>query len=287
MSRILQSAVARYVIGHWHGNLPLATTVIFSALGLRAGLASVQPLLANRSAIVLIVFCILANVVVLVWQVVGTLRAGSQYLRDRGDMIPVWATYFSVLAVTVVAVTQTIDAAAILTAKPPVEARAAPDTRAIVSADEQEITLSGDLDYGLNTAFGTALTEHPEIRTVILSSDGGLIFAARAIALKIEQRGLATHVAETCSSACTVSFMAGNVRTLGPDGRLGFHRYRIAAPYSVPTVNVGAEIDRDREYFASRGVSEEFLERAFRPSHDEIWFPTRRQLRDAGVITNE
>ncbi|MHA1528348.1 MAG: hypothetical protein ACTSVG_04975, partial [Alphaproteobacteria bacterium] len=162
----------------------MAFTVLATLLGLRVLLGYLQFLLATSPALVLIGFCIVANVVVLVWQVVGAFRAGDRHLRATGDAIGVWSSYFAIAVVVVLAAIQTADAIAALSPPPRIaEAPAPPDLP--ISADGQTITLSGNIDFVLNAAFVDALATHPAIRRVTLSSDGGYIFAARAVAFNI------------------------------------------------------------------------------------------------------
>ncbi len=159
----------------------MAFTILVTLLGLRFLLGYLQLLLPTSPALVLIGFCILANVLLLVWQVVGAIRAGDRHLRTTGDMISVWGSYFAIIAVVVLASIQTVNAITALSPwLPPrfAETPALPDLP--ISADGETITLSGNIDFDLNTAFVDALATHPAIRRVALSSDGGYIFAARA-----------------------------------------------------------------------------------------------------------
>jgi hypothetical protein len=276
----------RFFASHWRGNHGLVFTILVTVLGFRILLGYLQLLLPASPAVVLIGFCILANGVVLVWQVVGAFRAGDRHLRATGDMVPVWGSYFAIVVVVVLASIQTIDAMATLAPPPRIaEAPAPPDLP--ISADGATITLSGNIDFVLNTAFVDALAAHPAIRRVTLSSDGGYIFAARAIAFNIARHRLDTHVELTCNSACTLAFMAGDARTLGPEARLGFHRYQMEAPDKVLILDIGEEMAKDRSYFASRGVSDGFLDQVFQAGHGDIWFPSRAAMQEAGVTTGQ
>ncbi len=277
---------ARFFISHWRGNHGLAFTILVTVLGLRFLLGYLQLLLPTSPALVLIGFCILANILVLVWQVVGALRAGDRHLRTTGDMISVWGSYFAIIAVVVMASIQTVNAITVLSPSLPprvAETPALPDLP--ISADGETITLSGNIDFDLNTALVDALAAHPAIRRVTLSSDGGYIFAARALAFNIANHRLDTHVDGSCNSACTLAFLAGEARTLGPEARLGFHRYQMETPDKVQILNIGEEMEQDRSYFASRGVSDDFLDQVFKAGHGDIWFPSHAVLHEAGVTT--
>ena len=43
----------------------------------------------------------------------------------------------------------------------------------------------------------------------------------------LRKRKLNTHVMDECSSACTLAFLAGEVRTISRKGALGFHASRL------------------------------------------------------------
>jgi len=288
MSLNATAGPARFFLSHWRGNHGLAFTILVTLLGLRFLLGTLQLLLPTSPALILIGFCILANVVLLVWQVVGAFRAGDRHLRTTGDMISVWGGYFAIIVVVVLASIQTVNAITVLSPSLPprvAETPALPDLP--ISADGETITLSGNIDFDLNTAFVDALATHPAIRRVTLSSDGGYIFAARAIAFNIGKYRLDTHVERSCNSACTLAFMAGDARTLGPEAQLGFHRYQMETPDKVQILDIGEEMEKDRSYLASRGVSDDFLDQVFKAGHSDIWFPSHAVLRGAGVITGQ
>jgi hypothetical protein len=286
MSLNATAGPARYFVSHWRGNHGVGFTVLVTLLGLRVLLGTLQLLLPASPAVVLIGFWILANAVVLVWQVVGAFRAGDRHLRATGDTIALWSSYFAIVVVVVLAAIQTVDAITALSPPPRVaDAPAPPDLP--ISADGATITLSGNIDFDLNAAFVDALAAHPAIRRVTLSSDGGYIFAARAVAFNIAKHRLDTHVEQTCNSACTLAFMAGDARTLGPKARLGFHRYQMEAPDKVLILDIGAEMAKDRSYFAGRGVSDGFLDQVYQAGHGDIWFPSHAVLLEAGVTTGQ
>jgi len=86
-------------------------------------------------------------------------------------------------------------------------------------------------------------------------------------------------------SVCTLVFVAGRTRSLGPEGRLGFHGYKIESKFRVQTLDIAAEQSRDRAYFRSRGVAAWFLDRAYRTLPPGLWVPSRDALRKSRVIS--
>lgn len=68
-------------------------------------------------------------------------------------------------------------------------------------------------------------TMYPEVDTLQLNSDGGPILNIYDLTDYIRGRGMRTHVRKgaTCSSACTMVYMAGTRRTAHPEARFMFH----------------------------------------------------------------
>jgi hypothetical protein len=277
---------ANIFLEHWRGKHGLLFTMVVTLLGLRVLLGYLQELLPTSPAFVFIGIAILVNVPLLVWQVVGAFRAGDRHLRATGDMIPVWGGYFAIVIAVVLASVQMVGAVMVLS-PPPQVAEITPIPELPISADGETITVSGKIDFRLNTALVEALARHSGIRRVTLASDGGYIYAARALAFNIGKRQLDTHVEQSCNSACTLAFMAGAARTLGPEARLGFHRYQMETPDKVQTLDIGGEQEKDRIYLTSRGATDDFVDQVFQAGHADIWFPSRAVLLSGGIITGE
>mgnify|MGYP001168163221 CR=1 FL=1 len=49
---------------------------------------------------------------------------------------------------------------------------------------------------------------------------------------------------------------------------------------------IDAVIAENRQYFIARGVSQDFLDKAFSTPHDDMWFPTIEELTESGIITH-
>lgn len=156
-----------------------------------------------------------------------------------------------------------------------------PTTLNVVGTD---IHLTEVIDFKTYDKFGSTLSAHPTARRLILDSNGGRIPAARGLARLVHAHQLETHVDGVCASACTVVFIAGQKRTIGPDGKLGFHGYRLLS--TVETLNMADEQQRDIAEFTAQGVDPNFLQRALTTPHDTMWFPTRPELVAAGLLTD-
>ena len=160
--------------------------------------------------------------------------------------------------------------------------QAGPQYRIRPGLDGESIKITGGMNDGAADALAAALDRAPGVKTVILDSAGGWVREGRLVAAVISQRGLGTHVDGKCSSACTLAFLAGKQRTLGPHGRLGFHQVR-----SIGRSDLGRLLDigRTRSMYQSAGLPTDFVERVAATPSEKMWYPTVPELRAARVIT--
>jgi hypothetical protein len=161
-----------------------------------------------------------------------------------------------------------------------------PDYQLSVDADEKILTIDGLFDNGLTADLRRQLEQYPSVHTVHLHSSGGSIYEARGVAKLIMERQLNTSADQECSSGCTTAFIAGKQRHLAPAAKLGFHRYRLEATYTMPNQQKSIETaqQQDLQFFLAQGVSAAFMDKVFRTPHEAMWFPTHEELSAAGVI---
>ena len=60
--------------------------------------------------------------------------------------------------------------------------------------------------------------------------------------------------------------------------------YGLEVDYQVPLIDIAAEQNKDREFYRSQEIKEEFLDRVFAASHTDLWFPSEEELLEAGVV---
>lgn len=272
----------KWIGDHWAGRHGLALCVLVSLIGVRLLLGQLQALIPRA----LLAIWLLLSALILVWQVVGGWRACERTIRAGGGMGLVWLGYFCLCCTVVLALLQSVDAVASFFLRPVAVSAPPPLPR---SQEGDVVYLQGALDWPMHTALEVALQGEggEDVRTIVLHSDGGLVFAARGLALLIAKHGIATHVDHTCFSACTIVFLAGRERTLGTHGQLGFHRYHIDEPNKLATIDVATELQKDREYFASRGVGAAFIRLVFQAAFTGLWKPDRQMLLRARVLTRD
>ena len=260
-------SIIGFPLAHWRGQIHVFWTFALTLVGLRVvlGWAGGIPYLT-------------LDVGLFVWQVVGAARALGHAQADRPDFLNLIAGWAVILACLPSVIWPQLDRYAAQNASAPILATPETGVRLIPTA----IALSGPITFEMFAAFEVALAENPQIRQVVLNSEGGRVFAARGLARLIREAGLGTHVDVLCASACTLAFMAGDTRTMTATARLGFHGYRNLSP--IKTLDDRAEERVDRDAFLAAGVAPDFVAAMFEPSPDDIWFPPHDTLREAGVL---
>ena len=181
----------------------------------------------------------------------------------------------------------------------------------IVTVDGENIyydtyTSDIDIDWDHYDLIENELKTNPQITKLILNSWGGYIDAAYEISDLIIDYEIDTHVIGRCESACTIIFLAGENRTIEKGSWLGYHQGFWEAEsikeyyFSEKTYmdwndefefsewlysDTQSEILKDMEYLIERGVEPLFAIKTLTASSDDMWYPRRKELRAAGVIT--
>ncbi|MGR3433728.1 MAG: hypothetical protein ACU0CO_02375 [Shimia sp.] len=152
----------------------------------------------------------------------------------------------------------------------------------------------------------TLLRDHPDVRIVFLNSEGGGYFAAFDMAAVIADFGLATVVVDECASSCAYVFLGGVERRMLRGGRIGFHRTSWSAdaiegfygdraagngwatPFAMTAwvyEDTQAEVFDRLTFMVERGVAPGFAIRTLEAPSEGMWYPTRDELRAAGMLT--
>ena len=160
-----------------------------------------------------------------------------------------------------------------------------------------------DVEFLLKT-----LKENPNIKTINLTSWGGYISAAVEMADIIIDFELDTHVKEICFSACPLLLIGGEKRTLERGSKIGFHRSYWSSDsmrdfYEDKETRENYEWDNEFDfaswvydesqediysqfkYYLERGVSPSFVIETMRARSEDGWYPRRKELLEAYVIT--
>ncbi|MCZ6881528.1 MAG: hypothetical protein O7F15_00800 [Gammaproteobacteria bacterium] len=262
--------------------------VLFLALGLLERFIF-PPYVENEIAVTtaVLVYFVVVKLIIYPWQVVGVLRSCD--LRIKSDTGRLWATAAQAalvisLAATLISTIGTYQSLQGFKRNLILEQTAPPEPLYSLDLIKQDtlIHLRGPFEIGITNRVEVLIEQHPEITGIILDSEGGQIYEGRGLARLIRENRLQTFSLDKCLSSCTTAFVAGTIRTLGTNARLGFHQYRT---YSViPSINVEQEQSKDMAIFEKQGVSAEFLEKVFIQPPEEMWWPDIDELVNAGVV---
>ena len=176
------------------------------------------------------------------------------------------------------------------------------DTNKAKDVIEQEITWE-DV-----TEFENLMRENKEIRTLQLNSSGGLIEAASYFSDVIIDYELDTHIDGECASSCVFLFLGGENRSLQRGSWIGFHKSswskeNLKDYFELNKNEKGwtdvfeftewvyadtqAQILKDMKYLIERGVEGNFAIKTLNADSDDMWYPRRKELVAAGVVTKE
>ncbi len=272
-----------FIVRHWFGQNDLLVTLIGTLLLLRLALGLVQSVVPASAAVPWII----VSGCIMIWQVVGAFRAADHALKTQGATVLHWSLYGMILFIMVLTILQAADS--LTGRKGVVETATSVEPVALLtlplSADTTSVAVEGEFSWDLYRTFLNTIKVSPSVNTVVLNSDGGLVFVGRAIALKITEHGLSTRVEDRCHSACTIAFVAGKSRSIAANAKLGFHRYFLQNEQQTHGVSLTEELEVDRVHFAANGVSKAFLDQLFVAGHTRLWIPDYQTLLDSGVLT--
>ncbi|WIY23978.1 COG3904 family protein [Parasedimentitalea psychrophila] len=234
-----------------------------------------------------------ADALVFLWQVMRFQASADNHLRGMGGMTLIWGGYL-VLLVSGFASISLWWGSFLFAAQPEttelftdrMDRLHAAEYQLSLSDDGSSLSFSGTITYGLTKRATELLAANPQLVTVTLTSIGGHIYEARGFANLIRARGLNTVVKGDCSSACTLLFVAGTQRRLAPGARLGFHRYALEFGPLLPNLDLAKEQEKDLAFFRAQGISEAFLAQVFEQPSSALWYPSRQQALQAGLLVH-
>ena len=164
----------------------------------------------------------------------------------------------------------------------------------------------GALDEYDETEVISYLFDNPQIKTLRVTGPGGYLPTASAIAEYLIRHDINTEAVGECNSACAQIFLGGKTRTLGQGAKLGFHRPHLVKErekqfyeenhvkkgwkdrfdYGIDTYDLAMlHMVKSIEYMLSRGVDIDFILKRYSTSSYDIWYPSKAELLEAGVLT--
>lgn len=227
------------------------------------------------------------------WQLIRYSTAAGAYLTETGRFWTVTAggAFFLFSAVLMLSLWAILFAGTQTSAfrqGPDAEASTArPERFSLrVSDDRQSIAFSGVMVQGMMAEVEKTVSGLPTLNSFVLDSPGGDLYEARELARFIQKKGFNTHVTRECSASCLLAFMAGRTRSLGQGAQLGWHRYGLDFTQLITFVSPAAELPKDRMFYLSHGVSSAFLDKALAEERSAIWYPTRSEMVNAGILNS-
>ena len=176
------------------------------------------------------------------------------------------------------------------------------------STDDAKEELDQEITWDDAESFEAILKENRNINLLQLNSTGGEIEAAMHLADVIIDYELDTHIEGECSSACVLMFLGGEKRSLARGSWIGFHKSSWASNFIKDYYgewkdqkgwtneyefaewlyeDTQKSILRDLEYLIERGVEPAFAIKTLRADSDDMWYPRRKEMIAAGVITEK
>jgi hypothetical protein len=238
-----------------------------------------------RANAAIIVILRLAQTAVWLWAIVGVIRSANRHTARGGSLF--WAnTARIVICISVIVTAIRLERSTIPAAREAFSIAVGHDPLATAtveaSEDGRHILFQGTIGQGSVNAVQKIIDTVPTATTLILDSDGGRLAEAEELALRVRQQHLDTYVEEVCLSACTYVFLAGEHRELSDTAELGFHQ-----PSSTGITTDGRKqmAQQMTEYYRSAGVREWFIDQVLATAPEDMWYPTRRELEQAGVVT--
>ena len=284
-----------YLRRHWRGELSLARSfwvnVILVNLAALAAAVWVNengpdwdPVVFARASLAVTATHLL---LLTPWQIIGCWRSATRHAKETGRRLG-GALVKSLLTFGLISTvgTLSIDAEYYrqlfkFAVQPPVSAY---HYEVFVLPESDAIQVQGDLGNGLTAEVALALDEAPNTTAIILESDGGYVTEGEKLGALIQQKGLNTYSFEGCYSACTLAFIGGKNRYLGPAANLGFHEYRGLIEDRGDREVLDQQQREAQLRYREQGVSLAFTDRMFQAENDDFWFPSHDELRRSGVI---
>ena len=283
-----------YFIKHWRGNHSLSKSfwvnnvalnvllAIFVAYWTFAGPRTEDPVFLAR---VILTFSVAGYVLIYPWQFVGLWRSANRYTIEKTRTFwPRVVKLLIILGVLGSLVELTLERQSYedlyhhsfqLTKEHNYD----------VTLEGNTIFLDGDLDYGISEDVEKIILDNPNVDSIVLDSDGGLLYEGSELSVLILTNSLNTYTSKGCSSACTIAFISGNRRYISKGARLGFHQYSYYRKQSTIEKLASFDLQQDdANLFRKRGVSEEFIDMMYQAPPDDMWYPSYGELFKYGLV---
>jgi hypothetical protein len=145
------------------------------------------------------------------------------------------------------------------------------------------IVVKGPLRFGSSVEFEKVLNANRKYTLIEIESPGGYVVEGVRMSKLVADRKLEVVSLDYCESACTLILASGTERFLGPKAEVGFHRS--GRRYGPVSDGWSATDHQMAKLLKSRGVDEKFIQKAFIPSIEGMWYPEHGEMFAAGYAT--
>jgi hypothetical protein len=294
MSMKPDTSAPSWFLSHWRGETSLGIAYWLNGILLGTllpslvliGFSFMNPLkFSLRLSALTVLILRLLQFALYIWVTVGIVRSANRHTSRGGSLF--WANAARVMiCIGVVHTVVRLDKTQIPEIRLMAALAAGHDPMGMASVnatpDGRTIILDGTLGEGSVGKLQKVIDASPHATTLVLNSDGGRGQEAEELARRVRRRHLNTYVQGQCLSACTYVFLAGIKRQAAEDAELGFHQPSGLDPTAEAQKGLIQEMV---EYYRSEGLREWFIDRVVATPPADMWYPTRRELVDAGVIT--
>lgn len=233
----------------------------------------------------------LFSVPFVVWQCTGVWRSASRYVAEgRRRFFPYFAKFLIVLSVptfftSVYISTNSVGDYLKL-------ALNGPDTSGMNLSRMPNpwekkyfwVSISGPIEFGDVAKVREFLSTLPKgkIYQVSLDSSGGNLEVAYRISRLLERFGVETTVSDSgqCESACTVLFLAGQVRDARGEAPLGFHSATHMSGNDGLRDLANSQL---RKYYLDKGMKAACVDNAINTPANEMWYPDVGTRANCGI----
>jgi hypothetical protein len=283
-------------VQHWKGEFPIGVSYWANAILVMAMLAILSGALdvfditrASRTLTFCLVVLALLLLPLSVWQFVGmwrsaNLRASERDGKGRTDTVA-WLTKGAISLICLALLDNTI-VYCIPNCWANLKVAFGQDltSRHMLSVRNggTEIEIAGGIDVGTAADLRALLNASSSVRTIDFDNLGGPVSEALNVRTMIQEKHLATYTEGYCASACAVAYLGGFPRFLGPNGRLGFHRYAIPGLTEAQDSEANRTGEQD---LVKAGISPAFARQAFATPSNQTWMPDANVLVSSHVVT--
>jgi hypothetical protein len=151
----------------------------------------------------------------------------------------------------------------------------------------QAIKIRGYIGAGFATTLRRVQQAHPDVKTIEVTSLGGLTDEALDAAKLIEAQRMTVVVRKVCASACLLLLAGGQERLADYGATLDFHATAPVSSEKLPAIvwNAGQQDALVRAYFEARGFPKDVVDAAYRLGPSKVESLSTLEALDLHILT--